>query len=63
MRPDWLLLQTMAVLVVAAGIATAVAWWRVRAEVGGRGRVRLALLTGTAAAFVPWALAWGLLLP
>lgn len=59
----WLLLQMMAVLVVAAGIATAVAWWRVRAEVGGRVRVRLALLTGTAAAFVPWALAWGLLLP
>jgi hypothetical protein len=59
----WLLLQLMAVLVVGAVIATAVAWWRVRAEVGGPVRVRLALLAGTAAGFVPWALAWGLLLP
>ncbi|MEV6487644.1 prolyl oligopeptidase family serine peptidase [Actinoplanes sp. NPDC051633] len=59
----WLVLQLMAVLVVGAGIATAVVWWRVRAEIGGLARVRLGLLGGTAAAFVPWALGWGLLLP
>ena len=59
----WLGLQVLAVLVVGAGIATAVAWWRVRAEVAGLARVRLGLLAGTTAAFVPWALAWGLLLP
>ena len=59
----WLVLQVTAVFAVGAGIATAVTWWRVRAELSGPARLRLGLLGGTAAAFVPWALAWGLLLP
>lgn len=62
----WLLLQTLAVGVVAATVAIVVAWWKGRAGRGwrgsGRGRsIRLALLVAGGAVFVPWATYWGLL--
>lgn len=56
----WLALQALAVAVVVATPVTALAWRRV----GARGeRVRLGLLLAGAAAFIPWAFYWGLLLP
>ncbi|MFB4310394.1 alpha/beta hydrolase family protein [Actinomadura sp. GTD37] len=63
-RPlPWLALQALAVAAVAAGIATAAAWRRAGRTVPAGERVRLGLLLAAGAAFVPWALHWGLLLP
>lgn len=63
-RPlPWLALQLLAVAAVAAGIATAAAWRRAGRTVPAGERVRLGLLVAAGAAFVPWALHWGLLLP
>ncbi|MEO3855422.1 hypothetical protein [Acrocarpospora sp. B8E8] len=55
--PLWLLLQLLAVGVIAAGAALAVRW---RQSGGG---VRLGLLMAGGAVFVPWAAYWGLLTP
>ncbi|HEY9408158.1 MAG TPA: prolyl oligopeptidase family serine peptidase [Jiangellaceae bacterium] len=61
----WLLLQILAVGVVAATVAVAAGWWKGRAG-GGRARrgrdgsVRVALLVAGGALFVPWATYWGL---
>jgi uncharacterized protein len=64
-RPlPWLVLQGLAVVAVAAAVATAVAWGRAgRAAVRRGERVRLGLLLTAGAVFVPWAFYWGLLLP
>ncbi|WP_242900597.1 alpha/beta hydrolase [Actinomadura terrae] len=62
-RPlPWLALQGLALAAVAGGVATAVAWRRAGAVARGE-RVRLGLLLGAGAVFLPWALYWGLLLP
>jgi dienelactone hydrolase len=56
-RPlPWLVLQLLAVAVVALTVAVTAAWWRRR----DRG---LALLVAGGVMFVPWAVHWGLLLP
>ncbi|GAA1011678.1 hypothetical protein Aple_012680 [Acrocarpospora pleiomorpha] len=55
--PLWLLLQVLAVGVIAAGTALAVRRHR------SGGGVRLGLLMTGAAVFVPWAAYWGLLTP
>jgi len=61
-RPlPWLTLQALAATTTAAGIATAVAWYRTPATVPTGERVRLGLLLTAAAVFVPWSLYWGLL--
>ncbi|MFI6303728.1 alpha/beta hydrolase family protein [Amycolatopsis thailandensis] len=57
----WLALQLGAVGVVAAGVVTAVSWWRRRNETSGG--VRVGLLLAGAVLFVPWAVHWGLLVP
>ncbi|WP_189245864.1 alpha/beta hydrolase family protein [Streptosporangium pseudovulgare] len=56
----WLALQALALTTVAASIRTVRAWRRAgtRSE-----RARLGLLLAGGAAFLPWALYWGLLLP
>ncbi|MFI6390049.1 prolyl oligopeptidase family serine peptidase [Nonomuraea sp. NPDC050540] len=59
----WLLLQLLSVTVVAAGIATGAAAWRSRRSLSGGGRIRLGLLLAAAAAYLPWALYWGLVVP
>ncbi len=59
----WLLLQTLALVIVGAEIATAVAWrWAGNSVSLGEQR-RLSLLLAGGALFVLWALYWGLLLP
>ncbi|GAB3145537.1 alpha/beta hydrolase family protein [Microbispora hainanensis] len=56
----WLALQALALTTVAASVRTVLAWRRA----GTRGeRLRLGLLLGGGALFLPWALYWGLLLP
>ncbi|WP_238412971.1 alpha/beta hydrolase family protein [Saccharothrix deserti] len=63
-RPvPWLVLQFLALGVVAATVATAVVSWRARSDLSGVHRVRLGLLVAGGVVFVPWALHWGLLLP
>ncbi|WP_218004930.1 alpha/beta hydrolase family protein [Actinomadura macra] len=63
-RPlPWLALQALAVVAVAASVATALAWRRDRAAVPRGERIRLGLLLSAGVAFLPWALYWGLLLP
>lgn len=68
-RPlPWLALQGLAVAAVAAGVATAAAWWRAAGgEAGGSvpvgERVRVGLLLAAGAVSVPWAVYWGLLVP
>ncbi|MBC6461035.1 prolyl oligopeptidase family serine peptidase [Actinomadura sp. HBU206391] len=63
-RPlPWLGLQMLAVAVVAAGVATAVAWRRAAATVPWGERLRLGLLFTAGTVFIPWAFYWGLLLP
>lgn len=62
-RPvPWLVLQLLAVGVVAATVATILAAWRARSELSGNHRVRLGLLVTGGVVFLPWALHWGLLL-
>ncbi|MFD2765868.1 alpha/beta hydrolase family protein [Micromonospora eburnea] len=53
----WLALQAAALVTVIAAVMTLAAWRQ------DRDRVRLAVLNIGAAAFLPWALYWGLLLP
>ncbi|MEU6714684.1 prolyl oligopeptidase family serine peptidase [Nonomuraea sp. NPDC046802] len=56
----WLTLQGLAAVTAVAAVLTATKWRRA----ASRGeRVRLGLLLAGAAAFVPWALYWGLLVP
>ncbi|MEV4456398.1 prolyl oligopeptidase family serine peptidase [Microbispora sp. NPDC049633] len=56
----WLALQALALTAVAASVRTVPAWRRA----GTRGeRARLGLLLAGGAAFLPWSLYWGLLLP
>ncbi|ANN18119.1 alpha/beta hydrolase [Amycolatopsis orientalis] len=55
----WLALQLIAVGVVAAGVVTAVSWWRAK----GGGGIRVGLLLAGAVLFIPWAVHWGLLVP
>jgi dienelactone hydrolase len=63
-RPvPWLVLQFLALGVVAAALTTVVVSWRTRAELAAVHRVRLGLLVVGGVVFVPWALHWGLLLP
>jgi hypothetical protein len=63
-RPlPWLALQALAVAVLAAAVATALAWRRSAATVATGERVRLGLLLTAAAVLIPWGLYWGLLLP
>jgi uncharacterized protein len=57
----WLTLQLLAVLTVAAAVATALHWRRSNPRRGERSR--LALLLIGAVGFIPWALYWGLLVP
>ncbi|MFI6042305.1 alpha/beta hydrolase family protein [Nocardia sp. NPDC051321] len=59
----WLLLQICTCAALLAIAATAITWWRTRAQVSGAVRVRLALLILAGALFIPWALYWRLLLP
>ena len=62
-RPlPWLILQLLALAVVAATVTTIAAWWRTRSPLTGN-RTRLALLITGGLVFLPWALNWGLLLP
>lgn len=56
--PLWLLLQVLAVAVVAALL---VLGWRWRQAAGDRARIVSLLVAGVV--FVPWALGWGLLVP
>lgn len=54
-RPlPWLALQLLSLGVVAATIATGVAWWRQRS-------VRLGITLAGGVVFIPWAIYWGLL--
>ncbi|MGA5132949.1 alpha/beta hydrolase family protein [Streptomyces olivoreticuli] len=63
-RPlPWIVLQVLALAVVAATAATGRSWWRTRHEVNGTTRIRLTLLLAAGTVFVPWALYWRLLLP
>jgi dienelactone hydrolase len=63
-RPvPWLVLQLLALGVVAATVITIMVAWRARSELSGVHRVRLGLLVVGGVVFVPWALHWGLLLP
>ncbi|HEX6360442.1 alpha/beta hydrolase family protein [Actinophytocola sp.] len=63
-RPvPWLVLQLLALGVVAATVTTIVVSWRARTELSTVHRTRLGLLLAGGAVFVPWALNWGLLLP
>lgn len=56
-RPlPWLLLQVLAVAVVATACRTAAAAWRTR-------QIRTVPLIAAGAVFIPWALWWGLLTP
>jgi dienelactone hydrolase len=59
----WLLLQTLALVIVGAEVATAVAWRRAGNLVSLGERRRLGLLQAGGVLFVLWALYWGLLLP
>ncbi|RBQ17935.1 alpha/beta hydrolase [Spongiactinospora rosea] len=59
-RPlPWLALQLTAVATVAAAVRTALATWPARPA----DRARRALTLTAAAAFVPWTLYWGLIIP
>lgn len=59
-RPvPWLLLQLLAVAVIAVAVATTVSWWRHRRSSDNRAGVGATLIA--AGAFLPWALYWGLL--
>lgn len=61
-RPlPYLVLQLLWLATVAAGVRTALAWRRERAQVTAR--VRLPLLLAGTAVLVPFGLYWGLLLP
>lgn len=63
-RPvPWLVLQFLALGVVAATVSTIVMSWRAKSELSATHRVRLGLLVAGGVVFVPWALHWGLLLP
>lgn len=63
-RPlPWLLLQLLAVTAVGSLLFTVYASWRRRRALEAGERVRLGLLLAGGAAFVPWGLFWGLLLP
>ncbi|WIV62047.1 alpha/beta hydrolase family protein [Amycolatopsis nalaikhensis] len=54
-RPlPWLALQLLSLGVVAATIATGVAWWRQRS-------IRLGIAVAGGVVFIPWAIYWGLL--
>lgn len=54
-RPlPWLALQLLSLGVVAATIATGVAWWRQRS-------IRLGITLAGGVVFIPWAIYWGLL--
>jgi dienelactone hydrolase len=59
----WLLLQTLALIIVGAEVATAVAWRKAGNAVSLGERRRLGLLLAGGALFVLWALYFGLLLP
>jgi uncharacterized protein len=62
-RPlPWLVLQLLALGVVAATVTTIVVSWRGRSDLTAH-RTRLGLLAAGGMVFVPWALHWGLLLP
>jgi dienelactone hydrolase len=63
-RPvPWLVLQFLALGVVAATATTIVVSWRARSELSVTHRVRLGVLVAGGVVFLPWALHWGLLLP
>jgi len=63
-RPvPWLVLQLLALGVVAATVTTIMVAWRARSELSGVHRARLGLLVVGGVVFLPWALHWGLLLP
>lgn len=63
-RPvPWLVLQLLALGVVAATVTTIVASWRAKSELSAIHRARLGLLVAGGVVFLPWALHWGLLLP
>jgi uncharacterized protein len=57
----WLVLRVLAILTVACGVLTAWLWWRARSGIATSHRVRMGLVLGTTALFVPWAFYWGLL--
>ncbi|MEU4743710.1 alpha/beta hydrolase, partial [Actinosynnema sp. NPDC023658] len=59
----WLVLQCLALAVLAATATTVVVAWRSRSELAPAHRVRLGLLVAGGVLFVPWAVHWGLLLP
>jgi len=59
----WITLQLVADVAVIAAVVTGAVWWRHRHTVNGRLRAEHRLLLVSAAAFVPWAVYWGLLLP
>jgi dienelactone hydrolase len=57
----WLVLRVLAIATVASAVLTAWRWWRVRSDIPTSHRVRMGLVLGTTALFVPWAFYWGLL--
>jgi uncharacterized protein len=57
----WLVLRVLAIVTVASAVLTAWRWWRARSDIPTSHRVRMGLVLGTTALFVPWALYWGLL--
>jgi uncharacterized protein len=61
--PGWLVLQLLAVSVLAATISTAAALWRNRHQVATGERARLGLLLGGGMTFILAAAYWGLLTP
>jgi uncharacterized protein len=61
--PGWLVLQLLAVTVLAATISTAAAPWHNRHQVATGERARLGLLLGGGVTFVVAAAYWGLLVP
>lgn len=61
--PGWLVLQLLAITVVAATMATAAALWRDRHQVARGERARLGLVLGGGMTFIVAAAYWGLLVP
>jgi uncharacterized protein len=57
----WLVLRALAIVTVASAVLTAWRWWRARFDIPTSHRVRMGLVLGTTALFVPWAFYWGLL--
>jgi uncharacterized protein len=61
--PGWLVLQLLAITVLACTFSTAAALWRNRHQAVGGERARLGLLLGGGMTFIVAAVYWGLLVP